>query len=96
MPSSLRPARDDERHDAVEADGREQRRQQAEAGGEQRNQSIGQQRLVELRFDGLELIDRHRRHRGCFTSPRMRLYALDGARRRCARRTSRCSCPSSE
>ena len=42
--------RDDERHHAVEADRRQQRREQAEAGRQQRDQPIGQQRLVELRL----------------------------------------------
>ena len=46
----LLPARDDEGHHAVEPDRRQHRREQAEAGGEQRDQPIGQQRLVELPF----------------------------------------------
>ena len=85
--------RDDERHHAVEADRREQRRQQAEAGRQQRDQPIREQRLVELRLERLQLVDRHRR-------VQLLHFVADqavGRRRRglsCARRTRRCRCRS--
>ena len=90
MPSSFSAARDDERHHAVEADRREQRREQAEAGREQRDQPIGEQRFVELRLDRLHLVDRHRR------IELLHLVANQAVRRRrprpaCARRT--CAVP---
>ncbi len=53
-------AHDDEGHDAVEADRREERRKQSEAGRQQRDQVIAEKRLVELRLESLHLIDRHR------------------------------------
>ena len=46
----LLPPRDDKRHHAVETDRGQQRREQAEARREQRDQPVGQQRLVELRL----------------------------------------------
>ena len=44
----LAAPRDDECHDAVEADRRENRGEQAKPSGQQRDQSIGQQRFIEL------------------------------------------------
>ncbi len=55
----LAPPGDHERHHAVEADRRQRRGEQAEAGGEQRDQSIGQQRLVQLPLQRLHAEDGH-------------------------------------
>ena len=44
----LGSARDDKSHDAIESDGGEQRRERAEAGGKHRDQTFGEQRIVEL------------------------------------------------
>ena len=91
----LRAPRDDERHDAVEADRREQRREQAEAGRQQRNQAVGQQRLVELRLRASSADRPASPRRAACTSLRTRLYALADAVWRPHVERPRCSCPSS-
>ena len=63
-PDLVLPARHHVRHDAVEADGGEQRGEAAEEPRQRRHQPLPQQRIAHLRFHRLELRDDRRAERG--------------------------------
>ena len=52
---------DDERHHAIESDGRQKRRQRAKARRHHRDQPFGEQYLIELRIERPHLGRRHAR-----------------------------------
>ena len=75
----LSTTRDHECHHAVEPDRREQRGEEAEPGRQRGDEVVGEQRLVELRFDGLHLVDRHALRRAGAPTLRIVLYADEEA-----------------